>query len=324
MILPSPREGGTAVTINGTDLTADATGSYQYNYAAKVAALFSNSNTGVTGTANAAQTTLDLAPTLSGISSPDTYSLAVGVGGSAISVSLDGSVGQEFSLPGMVSALAATTGATETVAGKSGTLANGVSYDISSGSLVLKGPVDGADVTLTEAISGTSISDQTVYGRLSLATDSTTGVTLAATTSPPSAGTGTGLDSLGLSAGKIKGATNIDLFTVLTRTEEAIRAGNVNDINGAGGSIQSQIDNLDIAANQNRGLRSQLGAKAQRVETAMLHQQDAQIDLKQILSRYQDADILQVFNDITQKESAFQAALNVTARVSKISILDYF
>jgi flagellar hook-associated protein 3 FlgL len=116
----------------------------------------------------------------------------------------------------------------------------------------------------------------------------------------------------------------IDIFTVLTRTEEAIRAGNVNDINGPGGSIEAQIENLETAANQNRNLRSNLGARAIRVETAMLHQEDAKIDLKQILSRYQDADMLEVFNDIIQKETAFKAALDITSRVSQISILDYF
>jgi flagellar hook-associated protein 3 FlgL len=81
---------------------------------------------------------------------------------------------------------------------------------------------------------------------------------------------------------------------------------------------------LEVAANQNRVMRSSLGSRAQRVDSAMLHQEDALIDLEQILSRYQDADMIEVFNDITQKETAFQAALNITARVSQISILDYF
>jgi len=119
-------------------------------------------------------------------------------------------------------------------------------------------------------------------------------------------------------------ATGIDLFTVLTQTEEAIRAGNIDDINGAGGSIQSQIANLEIAADQNRIERSQLGAKASRIETATTNQEDAKVDLEQTLSRYQDADIIEVYNAIMQKESAFEAALNVTSRVSNISILDYF
>ncbi len=113
------------------------------------------------------------------------------------------------------------------------------------------------------------------------------------------------------------------LFTVLTRLEEAIRAGNVNDVNGPGGSLQSQLRNLDIAAEQNRSLRSQLGARASRVDSAILHQEDAKIDLQQILSRYQDADIIEIYNDIMQKENAFKAALNITSKVSQISILDY-
>lgn len=116
----------------------------------------------------------------------------------------------------------------------------------------------------------------------------------------------------------------MDIFSVLTRTEEAIRAGNVDNQLGAGGSIQSQIDNLETAANQNRRFRSRLGARATRVESAIEQQQLVKVDLEQILSRYQDADAIQTFNDIVKQETAFKAALNVTSRVSDISILDYF
>jgi flagellar hook-associated protein 3 FlgL len=119
-------------------------------------------------------------------------------------------------------------------------------------------------------------------------------------------------------------AGRIDIFSVLTRVEEAIRAGNVDDPTGPGGGINAQIDNLETAADQERRLRSQLGNKAARVESAMLHQEDVQIDLKQILSRYQDTDAIENFNDIVKQETAFQAALSITAKVSDISILDYF
>ena len=120
------------------------------------------------------------------------------------------------------------------------------------------------------------------------------------------------------------GPASADLFSVLTRMEEAVRAGNVDDTGGPGGSIQAQMANLDIAADQNRSLRSILGSKAARVDSAALHQQDARIDLEQILSRYQDADMVEVFSDILKQETAFRAALNISARVSNISILDYF
>ncbi|HHB76731.1 MAG TPA: flagellar hook-associated protein 3, partial [Desulfobulbus sp.] len=83
------------------------------------------------------------------------------------------------------------------------------------------------------------------------------------------------------------------------------------------------IQDIDGASDQTRRLRSQMGNRASRVETAMHHQEGVRIDLKQILSRYEDADAIEAFNDIVQQETAFQAALNVTSKVSKLSILDY-
>jgi flagellar hook-associated protein 3 FlgL len=119
-------------------------------------------------------------------------------------------------------------------------------------------------------------------------------------------------------------AGRVDIFSVLTRVEEALRAGNIDDPLGAGGGLQQQMDNIDTAADQSRRLRSQLGNRASRAETAMLHQEDVRIDLNQILSRYQDADAIETFAEITKQETAFQAALSITSKVSKISILDYF
>ncbi len=294
------------------------------NYAGQVADLFNLSGGGLLATP--VPSTVDLGPlSLSGFveGAGDAYNLDITAGGSTISVALTGpAANTDYNLQGMAFALGSSTNATNVTA-TSGTLDNGVSYDISSGSLQLTGPTDGSEITLTESItniSGTAAGgivggNQTVYGTYTIAPNSTADVGI----------DGTDLAGIGISIDTLNGASGrMDLFTILTHTSEAIRAGNVDDINGAGGSIQTQIDNLEVGANQNRTQRSSLGSKAARVDTAMLHQEDAQIDLKQILSRYQDADMLQVFNDIVQKETAFQAALNVTSRVSEISILDYF
>ena len=116
----------------------------------------------------------------------------------------------------------------------------------------------------------------------------------------------------------------IDIFTVLTQVEEAIRAGNVDDPLGPGGGIQNNIENLEIAADQNRRLRSRLGVRATRVESAIAHQEQANVDLQQILSRYQDADMIESFNEIIKQETAYQAALNIISKVKDVTILDYF
>lgn len=125
-------------------------------------------------------------------------------------------------------------------------------------------------------------------------------------------------------AGYASDAGRIDVFSVLTRVEEALRAGNIDDPAGAGGGLQQQITNIDTAADQSRRLRSQLGNRASRVDTAMQHQENVKVDLSQILSRYQDADALETFTEISKQETALQAALSITSKVSKISILDYF
>jgi flagellar hook-associated protein 3 FlgL len=87
--------------------------------------------------------------------------------------------------------------------------------------------------------------------------------------------------------------------------------------------MQNGLTNLETAADQERIIRSRLGTRATRVEDATQQEQSVKIDLQQILSRYQDADSIATFNDISKQQTAFQAALNITAKVSKISILDY-
>ena len=307
----------TTTTITGaTDLTDT-----DNNYAGKVAALFSQPGTGLFATAHAATT--NLGPlSLSGFNAAegDTYNLNITSGGTPVNVTLDGGsppAGYGFSLNGLASALANASGTTNVTA-TGGTLANGVSYDISSGSLVLRGPADGSEIELAETITDNGApgasggisggSNQTIYGTMSITTNTGSDVTIAGPA---------GLASVGLTEKTLAGASgHIDIFTVLTQAEEHLRA---NDTAG----MQSDLTNLETSANQERILRSRLGNRATHVDAATQQQQSAKIDLQQILSRYQDADAISTFNDISKQQLALQAALQITAKVSSISILDY-
>ena len=111
-------------------------------------------------------------------------------------------------------------------------------------------------------------------------------------------------------------AGQMDLFNVLTQTEQAIKSGTVSD-------MQTSLTNLQTAASQADLLRSRLANQATRVDTATQQQQSVQADLQQTLSRYQDADSIKTFSDLTNQQTAFQAALSITAQISKISILNY-
>ncbi len=187
---------------------------------------------------------------------------------------------------------------------------------------------NGADIEITETATDGGFTSapynnatHTTYGTINIGTNSLDPVTIA----------GADAANAGLTAGTLDAATahapdpgRLDIFSALTRMAESLQAGNIDDPHGPGGGISQNIDNLERTGNQERRIRSRLGNRAARVETATLHQQEVKVDLQQVLSRYQDADIIEIFNEIVKQETAYQAALNITSKVSKISILDYF
>lgn len=111
-------------------------------------------------------------------------------------------------------------------------------------------------------------------------------------------------------------AGKVDIFALLTRIEEGLRA---NDQAG----VSAELDNVKLAQEQVSDHRTRIGNLAQRVEVSREAMADAQVDLQEMLSRYEDADLAKVLAEMLQQEQALQAAMSVTSRVSKLSILDY-
>jgi len=111
-------------------------------------------------------------------------------------------------------------------------------------------------------------------------------------------------------------SNRVNIFAVVTNVIEAI---DNDDISG----LESELDNLDMAADQNRRLRSQLGNRSARIESATDHLEQSKIDISQLLAHYEDADAIESFNDIIQQETAFEAALSITSKVSQLSILNF-
>lgn len=87
--------------------------------------------------------------------------------------------------------------------------------------------------------------------------------------------------------------------------------------------LESMLEKLEDGANQVRSKRGLMGNNAARLESSKMHLEGVRVDLEQILSRYEDVDILDVITEITQTETAFEGALKVTGQVSKLSILKY-
>lgn len=111
-------------------------------------------------------------------------------------------------------------------------------------------------------------------------------------------------------------AGGTDLFSTLKNLENAIRS---NDA----GAMQDGLDELERGADQVRRVRGQMGNNTARIERADTYMTEASLEFQEVISGYEDADVLEVFSELLQHETAFKAALNVTTRVSKLSILNY-
>ena len=115
------------------------------------------------------------------------------------------------------------------------------------------------------------------------------------------------------------GATDpgaVDIFAVLTTIEEALRANDPATAN-------AQLADVETAENQVRSHRSLKGNLGRRLETAREHMEQIRVDMEEYRARFEDADILETISELQQQEQSFEAALNVTGRVSELSILDY-
>ena len=108
----------------------------------------------------------------------------------------------------------------------------------------------------------------------------------------------------------------VNLLDTLATMEAALRT---NDAEGVG----TMLDDLDSGAEQIRLKRSSMGNPANRLDTALEHLEQSRLDLQETLSGYEDADLVETLAMMAQQETALQAALTVTGRVSKLSILDY-
>jgi len=111
-------------------------------------------------------------------------------------------------------------------------------------------------------------------------------------------------------------AGQVDIFNVLASLEEALLA---NDQVGA----SAQLDRLNTAQDQIGVYRGRTGAAISRLDRSHEEMLDIQLDLKGAISRYEDVDLAEAFSLMTQQEQALEAALSVTGRISKLSILDY-
>lgn len=108
----------------------------------------------------------------------------------------------------------------------------------------------------------------------------------------------------------------VNLFTTLDDLNTALTSGD-------SATISAQLTPLEEAADQVRTQQSSLGNISARMDDMVSMHENALLQVESTLSRHQDADLTEVLSEIAKMELSLEATMQVTARVSSLSLMDY-
>ena len=87
--------------------------------------------------------------------------------------------------------------------------------------------------------------------------------------------------------------------------------------------IADQIGALDNALDQILSVRAKVGTKLDRLEATENHWADFKLNITQMLSDTEDADIIETVSNLANWEAAYQASLAVSAKIIQPSLIDF-
>ncbi|MHB1126215.1 MAG: flagellar hook-associated protein FlgL [Bacillota bacterium] len=90
-----------------------------------------------------------------------------------------------------------------------------------------------------------------------------------------------------------------------------------------GGKLDQQLNNLDTAVNQILSARAVLGAKSNRLQSALQRSFGAKINLTRAMSDLEDIDLPKTVMQYKLQESVYQAALATGAKLIQPTLLDF-
>nr|WP_320009565.1 flagellar hook-associated protein FlgL [uncultured Desulfobulbus sp.] len=108
----------------------------------------------------------------------------------------------------------------------------------------------------------------------------------------------------------------VNLFTALENLETALSSGTTS-------AISNTLTTLEDGAEQVRTKQSTLGNTISRMDDMISMHENALLIIESTLSSHQDADLTSILSEIAEMETALEATMQVTARVSSLSLLDY-
>jgi flagellar hook-associated protein 3 FlgL len=105
-------------------------------------------------------------------------------------------------------------------------------------------------------------------------------------------------------------------FARLIQLRDALNADDRTTVRNATGTLKASMD-------EGLTIRSDIGARVLRVESAGQRHEDEHVLVESMRSGIEDADLAEAIVRLEAQETTYQAALASTARVSQISLLDF-
>jgi len=113
-----------------------------------------------------------------------------------------------------------------------------------------------------------------------------------------------------------EGDGTVDIFGVLTSLKQALES---NDQDG----IADLIDDLEAASGQISANISKCGTRTNRLELASTNMTDTKLNLTELISVAEDADVSEVITQLSMKQIALKASYSVAAQIGRLTILDF-
>jgi flagellar hook-associated protein 3 FlgL len=121
----------------------------------------------------------------------------------------------------------------------------------------------------------------------------------------------TGPDAFGIEGGPIG-----NVFEVLERMAQAVEIGD-------GSALATEHVNIDAATTRLGVATVEIGSRGARMNEIKVRAEDDQLRLRTLLSEAEDVDIVEALVNAKSQENAYQAALQVAAKIIPMSLLDY-
>lgn len=114
----------------------------------------------------------------------------------------------------------------------------------------------------------------------------------------------------------VKAGQKAGLFDMLDKLEDNLLAGRQEDLSNMLGRIDAHINSILT-------VRSEVGAKSNRMELITNRIEDDTLNFRDLMSKIEDADMSKVIIELMNEENVYRSALGVGARIIQPTLLDF-